>query len=86
VYVSLYKYLGATGGAMLCGDKAVIGNMRHLIKVHGGAVYQNWINATMALHLNAAGIIVPLVLSCRYINGLLVSSVKTKPVASNRLF
>lgn len=50
VYISLYKYLGALGGAMLCGDKAVIDKMRHLIKVHGGAVYQNWINAAMALH------------------------------------
>lgn len=50
VYISLYKYLGALGGAMLCGDKVVIDKMRHLIKVHGGAVYQNWINAAMALH------------------------------------
>lgn len=50
VYISLYKYLGALGGAMLCGDKVVIDKMRHLIKVHGGAVYQNWINGAMALH------------------------------------
>lgn len=50
VYISLYKYLGAPGGAMLCGDREVIGKMRHLMKVHGGAMYQNWVNAAMALH------------------------------------
>lgn len=50
VYISLYKYLGTLGGAMLCGDKVVIDKMRHLIKVHGGTVYQNWINAAMALY------------------------------------
>jgi len=50
VYISLYKYLGAHGGAVLCGDKAVIGKMEHLIKVHGGTVYSNWSNAAMALH------------------------------------
>lgn len=50
VYISLYKYLGALGGAMLCGDKVVIDKMRHLIKVHGGAVFQNWINAAMVMH------------------------------------
>lgn len=50
VYISLYKYLGAPGGAMLCGDKVVIDKMRHLIKVHGGTMYQFWINAAMALH------------------------------------
>ena len=35
---------------MLCGDKAVIDKMRHLIKVHGGTMYQFWINAAMALY------------------------------------
>jgi len=50
VYISLYKYLGAHGGAVLCGDKAVIGKMEHLIKVHGGTVFSNWSNAAMALH------------------------------------
>jgi threonine aldolase len=50
VYISLYKYLGAAGGAMLCGEKAVIDKMRHLIKVHGGTIYQNWTNAAMALY------------------------------------
>lgn len=48
VYISLYKYLGAGGGAVLCGDKAVIDKMQHLVKVHGGTVYSNWANAAMA--------------------------------------
>lgn len=50
VYISLYKYLGASGGAILCGDKPVIDKMPHLIKVHGGTMYGNWTNAAMALH------------------------------------
>ncbi len=53
VYMCLYKYLGATGGAVLCGDKAVIDQMHHLIKVHGGSVFTNWPSASIALyHLN----------------------------------
>jgi len=50
VYISLYKYLGASGGAMLCGPAAIIDQMTHLIKVHGGSMYGNWTNAAMALH------------------------------------
>lgn len=50
VYISLYKYLGAAGGAILCGEKEVIDKMRHLVKVHGGAVFGNWPNAAMANH------------------------------------
>lgn len=50
VYISLYKYLGAAGGAVLCGDRSVIGKMEHLVKVHGGAIFTNWANASMALH------------------------------------
>lgn len=50
VYISLYKYLGSGGGAILCGDKAFIDEIPHLIKVHGGTIYQNWMNAAMALH------------------------------------
>jgi len=49
IYISLYKYLGAAGGAVLCGDKAVIDKMEHLIKIHGGSVFTNWSNAAMAL-------------------------------------
>ncbi|HRX93859.1 MAG TPA: beta-eliminating lyase-related protein, partial [Chitinophagaceae bacterium] len=50
VYISLYKYLGASGGAILCGDKEVIDKMPHLIKIHGGNMFGNWLNAAMALH------------------------------------
>ncbi|WP_454802553.1 threonine aldolase family protein [Mucilaginibacter phyllosphaerae] len=50
VYVSLYKYLGAAGGAILCGDKETIGHMEHLIKIHGGTSFSSWSNAAMALH------------------------------------
>ncbi|HEX2845975.1 MAG TPA: aminotransferase class I/II-fold pyridoxal phosphate-dependent enzyme [Chitinophagaceae bacterium] len=50
VYISLYKYLGASGGAVLCGDKAIIDKMPHLIKIHGGNQFGNWLNAAMALH------------------------------------
>jgi threonine aldolase len=50
VYISLYKYLGAAGGAILCGDTAVIDKMQHLMKIHGGSIYGNWANAAMALH------------------------------------
>ena len=42
--------LGASGGAILCGDKTVIDKMPHLIKIHGGNMYGNWLNAAMALH------------------------------------
>jgi len=50
VYMCLYKYLGASSGAVLCGSKEVIAPMEHLVKVHGGSMYQNWTNAAMALH------------------------------------
>lgn len=50
VYISLYKYLGAAGGAVLCGPKAIIDKMEHLAKVHGGVIFMNWANAAMALH------------------------------------
>lgn len=50
IYISLYKYLGASGGAILCGDKVVINKMPHLIKIHGGNMYGNWLNAAMAVH------------------------------------
>jgi threonine aldolase len=50
VYMCLYKYLGATGGAVLCGDKILIDQMHHLIKVHGGGIFTNWPSAAIALH------------------------------------
>jgi threonine aldolase len=50
VYISLYKYLGASAGAILCGDKKVIDKMPHLIKIHGGNQFGNWLNAAMVVH------------------------------------
>jgi threonine aldolase len=50
VYISLYKYLGAASGAVLCGDKKVMNKMEHLVKIHGGTMFGNWANAAMALH------------------------------------
>jgi threonine aldolase len=48
VYISLYKYLGASGGAILCGDRSLIEKMPHMIKIHGGNMFGNWLNAAMA--------------------------------------
>lgn len=50
VYLCLYKYLGATGGAVLCGDASIIQSMHHLVKIHGGSIFTNWTNAAIALH------------------------------------
>jgi len=56
VYLSLYKYMGAGGGAILAGPKELIAKMPHLIKIHGGTIYNNWANAAMALaHLDGLG-------------------------------
>lgn len=48
VYISLYKYLGATGGAILCGTKDIIEPMRHYMKILGGTVFRSWTNAAVA--------------------------------------
>ncbi len=50
VYISLYKYFGASGGAVLCGSEEVIAKMPHLIKIHGGNMFGNWLSAAIALH------------------------------------
>jgi threonine aldolase len=50
VYISLYKYLGAAGGAILCGPKVIIDRMEHLAKIHGGVIFMSWANAAIALH------------------------------------
>jgi len=50
VYVSLYKYLNATGGAILCGDVKLIDQISHQIKILGGTIFQNWNNTAVALH------------------------------------
>lgn len=49
VYVSLYKYLRAPSGAILCGSEVVIARVRELRKTHGGDMYQNWPYAAAAL-------------------------------------
>lgn len=49
VYISLYKYLGAASGAVLCGSQQLIAQMPHYIKIYGGTMYANWSNAAMAL-------------------------------------
>lgn len=49
IYISLYKYLGAANGAVLCGNAKVIEKMPHLIKIHGGTVFSNWFSAAMVL-------------------------------------
>lgn len=50
IYISLYKYLGATGGAILCGDGEVIEPMRHFMKILGGTVFRSWTNVAIANH------------------------------------
>lgn len=50
VYISLYKYLNASTGAILCGDAKLIDKMKHQIKILGGTTYQNWNSSAMALH------------------------------------
>ncbi|MCJ7715813.1 MAG: threonine aldolase family protein, partial [Anaerolineales bacterium] len=50
VYISLYKYLGAAGGAILCGDHNTIDQMNHFIKILGGTTFRSWTHAAMANH------------------------------------
>lgn len=50
VYISLYKYLNAAGGGILCGDADLIDQVPHLIKILGGSVLHSWANTAMALH------------------------------------
>ena len=49
VYVSIYKYLGAPFGAVLAGSKADIAEAREQRHVYGGALYQGWMPALLAL-------------------------------------
>jgi len=50
VYISLYKYLNATGGAILCGDSETIDKVSHQIKILGGSILRNWEVTAMALN------------------------------------
>jgi threonine aldolase len=49
VYVSLYKYLDAPFGAVLAGSKTDIARARGLRARFGGALYQGWMPAVLAL-------------------------------------
>lgn len=49
VYVSLYKYLGAPFGAVLCGPKKLLDSMRPVRQLLGGAVFGAWPAACVAL-------------------------------------
>jgi threonine aldolase len=49
VYVSLYKYLGAPYGAVLCGKKELVARARDLRHIYGGMIYQGWQAAVPAL-------------------------------------
>jgi threonine aldolase len=50
VYVSLYKYLNAPGGAVLAGSNDVIERVVKLRHGSGGGVYAAWPQAAIALH------------------------------------
>jgi threonine aldolase len=50
VYVSLYKYFNAAAGAILAGPRALLDDMFHTRRMYGGALYQAWPYAAVALH------------------------------------
>ncbi len=50
VYISLYKHLNATNGAILCGKADIIDKVAHQIKIYGGTSFQNWSATAVALH------------------------------------
>lgn len=50
VYISLYKYLGAGSGAILCGPTDIIDAMPNQIKIYGGNTAQSWSDAVVALN------------------------------------
>jgi threonine aldolase len=50
VYVSLYKYFNAAGGAILAGPQQLLENLYHQRRMFGGSLRQAWPYATVALH------------------------------------
>jgi len=50
VYVSLYKYFNAAGGAVLAGSRHVLDNLHHQRRMFGGGLRQAWPYAAVALH------------------------------------
>lgn len=52
VYVSLYKYFNAHGGAILAGPRELLKDMFHARRMFGGGLYQAWPSAAVALHFS----------------------------------
>jgi threonine aldolase len=50
VYVSLYKYFNAAGGAVLAGSRRLLENLYHQRRMFGGSLRQAWPYAAVALH------------------------------------
>jgi threonine aldolase len=50
VYVSLYKYFNAAGGAVLAGPSHLLGNLYHQRRMFGGGLRQAWPYAAVALY------------------------------------
>jgi threonine aldolase len=50
VYVSLYKYFNAAGGAVLAGRRDLLANLYHQRRMFGGSLRQAWPCAAVALH------------------------------------
>jgi threonine aldolase len=50
VYVSLYKYLNAAGGAVLAGPRHLLDGLYHQRRMFGGGLRQAWPYAAVALH------------------------------------
>jgi threonine aldolase len=50
VYISLYKYFNAPGGAILAGSKETVEKVAHGRKLFGSGVFQGWPQAAVALH------------------------------------
>jgi threonine aldolase len=50
VYVSLYKYFNAAGGAILAGPRHLLEDLYHQRRMFGGGLRQAWPYAAVALH------------------------------------
>ena len=50
VYVSLYKYFNAAGGAVLAGPQRLLDGLYHQRRMFGGGLRQAWPYAAVALH------------------------------------
>ena len=50
VYISMYKYFNAAGGAVLAGPKALLADLYQTRRMFGGGVAHSWPFAAVALH------------------------------------